>query len=225
MTLPDLDALIAEVDRTCATAHRPGDQEQPDWLALLTAAATISGQLQALADDLVEDYVEHCRMHGVSWTDIGSALGVTRQAVQQRFQAPHKRYSPETMTEDLRLAMAHVKAAAVQHRNNYIGTEHLLWGLTAEDNSATRLLQDSGVSAEAVHRSVGGRLSMGASQAAERIAWTPYSRKAIALAEARVEQAGSQLIDCADLLVGLAEVGRGVASLVLAENGFGERRS
>ena len=225
MTLPDLDALIAEVDRTCATAHRPGDQEQPDWLALLTAAATISGQLQALADDLVEDYVEHCRMHGVSWTDIGSALGVTRQAVQQRFQAPHKRYSPETMTEDLRRAMVHVKAAAVQHRNNYIGTEHLLWGLTAEDNSATRLLQDSGVSAEAVHRSVGGRLSMGASQAAERIAWTPYSRKAIALAEARVEQAGSQLIDCADLLVGLAQVGRGVASLVLAENGFGERRS
>lgn len=225
MTLPDLDALIAEVDRTCATAHRPGDQEQPDWLALLTAAATISGQLQALADDLVEDYVEHCRMHGVSWTDIGAALGVTRQAVQQRFQAPHKRYSPETMTEDLRLAMAHVKAAAVQHRNNYIGTEHLLWGLTAEDNSATRLLEESGVSAEAVHRSIGERLSTGASQAAERIAWTPYSRKAIALAEARVEQAGSQLIDCADLLVGLAQVGRGVASLVLAENGFGERRS
>ncbi|MFF4362636.1 Clp protease N-terminal domain-containing protein [Streptomyces sp. NPDC001604] len=225
MTLPDLDGLIAEVDRTCATAHRPGDQEQPDWLALLTAAATISGQLQALAEDLVEDYVEHCRMHGVSWTDIGSALGVTRQAVQQRFQAPHKRYSPETMTEDLRRAMAHVKAAAVQHRNNYIGTEHLLWGLTAEDNSATRLLQESGVSAEAVHRSVGGRLSMGASQAAERIAWTPYSRKAIALAEARVEQAGSELIDCADLLVGLAQVGRGVASLVLAEHGFGERRS
>jgi hypothetical protein len=37
-----------------------------------------------------------------SWTDIGAALGVTRQAVQQRFQAPYKRYSPETMTGDLR---------------------------------------------------------------------------------------------------------------------------
>ncbi|MDX3732517.1 Clp protease N-terminal domain-containing protein [Streptomyces caniscabiei] len=220
MTLPDLDDLIAEVDRRCDTAHRPGGQDQPDWLALLTVAAQLAGQMQALADDLVEDYVEHCRMHGNSWTDIGTALGVTRQAVQQRFHAPHKRYSPETMTDDLRQAMADVKQAAVHHRNNYIGTEHLLWGLTAQDNSATRLLQTAGVSPETVHQSVGTRLSMGASQAAERIAWTPYSRKAIAIAEARSKQNGSDRIDCDDLLIGLAQVGRGVAADVLTEAGF-----
>ncbi|MBD9704330.1 hypothetical protein IHE56_20080 [Streptomyces sp. ID01-12c] len=171
--------------------------------------------MQALADDLVEDYVEHCRMHGSSWTDIGTALGVTRQAVQQRFHVPHKRYSPDTMTDDLRQAMVHVKQAAVQHRNNYIGTEHLLWGLTTEDNSGTRLLQAAGISPETVHQSVGIRLSMGASQAAQRIAWTPYSRKAIAIAEARSQQNGSDHIDCDDLLIGLAEVGRGIAADVL----------
>jgi hypothetical protein len=33
-------------------------------------------------------------------------------------------------------------------------------------------------------------------KAAERIAWTPYSRKAIAIAEARSEQNGSDRIDC-----------------------------
>lgn len=220
MTLPDLDDLIAEVDRRCDTAHRPGGQEQPDWLALLTVASQLAGQLQALADDLVEDYVEHCRMHGNSWTDIGTALGVTRQAVQQRFHAPHKRYTPEVMTDDLREAMVHVKQAAVHHRNNYIGTEHLLWGLTAQGNSATRLLQAADVSPDTVHRSVGTRLSMGASQAAERIAWTPYSRKAIDIAEARSEQKGSDRIDCDDLLIGLAQVGRGVAADVLAEAGF-----
>ncbi|MEV8320893.1 Clp protease N-terminal domain-containing protein [Streptomyces sp. NPDC059900] len=220
MTLPDLDDLIAEVDRRCDTAHRSGGQEQPDWLALLTVAAQLAGQLQTLSDDLVEDYVEHCRMHGSSWTEIGTALGVTRQAVQQRFHAPHKRYSPEVMTAGLREAMVHVKRAAVQHRNNYIGTEHLLWGLTAEDNSATRLLRTAGVSPETVHQSVGTRLSMGASQAAERIAWTPYSRKAISVAEARSEQNGSEHIDCDDLLIGLSRVGRGVAAAVLIDAGF-----
>nr|WP_306663518.1 hypothetical protein [Streptomyces sabulosicollis] len=57
----------------------------------------------------------------------------------------------------------------------------MLWGLTAEDNSATRLLRAAGASPEDVHKAVGSRLSMGASQAAERIAWTPCSRKAIAI--------------------------------------------
>ncbi|WP_308314314.1 Clp protease N-terminal domain-containing protein [Streptomyces sp. GbtcB7] len=136
MALPDLDCLIAEVDRRCDTAHRPGGQEQPDWLALLAVATQLAGEVQALADNLVEDYVEHCRMHGSSWTDIGAALGVTRQAVQQRFQAPHRHYSPETMTDDVRQTMVHVKLAAVQHRNNYIGTEHLLWGVTTQDTGA-----------------------------------------------------------------------------------------
>lgn len=124
------------------------------------------------------------------------------------------------MSEDLRQAMTHVKRAAVQHRNNYIGTEHLLWGLMAEDNSATRLLESAGVSPGTVHRTVEERLTLGASQAAERIAWTPCSRKAIALAEARSEQAGATHIDCADLLVGLAGVGRGVAATILTDAGF-----
>ncbi|WP_405804735.1 Clp protease N-terminal domain-containing protein [Streptomyces sp. NBC_01187] len=220
MTLPDLDDLIAEVDRTCEAAHRPGGHEQPDWLALLTSAAQLSGQLQALADDLVEDYVEHCRLHGCSWTDIGAALGVTRQAVQQRFHAPHKRYGPEVLTEGLQQAMTHMKRAAVQHRNNYIGTEHLLYGLTAEDNTGTALLQRAGAVPEEVHRAVGTRIGMGASQAAERIAWTPYSRKAMALAEEHAEQAGSPLIDCDHLLLGIARIGRGTAADILTEAGL-----
>ncbi|WP_326722238.1 MULTISPECIES: Clp protease N-terminal domain-containing protein [unclassified Streptomyces] len=61
---------------------------------------------------------------------------------------------------------------------------------------------------------------MGASQAAERIAWTPYSRKAIDIAEARSEQHGSDRIDCQDLLIGLSRVGRGVAAAVLTDAGF-----
>ncbi|MEU1474587.1 Clp protease N-terminal domain-containing protein [Streptomyces sp. NPDC005760] len=129
--------------------------------------------------------------------------------MQQRFHAPHKRYGPEEMSPELREAMTHVKRAAVQHRNNHIGTEHLLFGLTAEPDSATRLLESAGVSPSDVHDDVGARLTMGASQAAERIDWTPYSRKAIALAEARSEEAGAGRIGCDDPLFGLALVGRG----------------
>ena len=63
---------------------------------------------------------------------------------------------------------------------------------------------------------------MGASQAAERtwamasayqrraVAWTPYSRKAIAIADVRSAQRGA----------GLADVGRGVAAAVLIDVGY-----
>ncbi|NLU70181.1 hypothetical protein HCC30_23420 [Streptomyces sp. HNM0574] len=159
-------------------------------------------------------------MHGCSWTDIGTALGVSRQAAQQRFHAPHKRYGPETMTEELRAAMAHVKQAAVGHRNHYIGTEHLLLGLTAGDNSATRLLRAAGAAPDELHAAVADRLGTGASRAAERIAWTPYSRKAIALAEERAGQAGDALIGCDHLLLGLAAIGRGAAAAVLGAAGL-----
>lgn len=222
MALPDLDDLIAEVDRTCANAHPSHPAEQPDWLALLRTAAGVAGQLQAQADQLVEDYIDHCRMHGYSWTEVGKVLGVTRQAVQQRFDAPHKRYGPDVLTPDLQAALAQTKKVAVQHRNNYIGTEHLFWGLTAQDNSATRLLREAGASPEQLHVSIENRLRFGASQAAVRIAWTPYARKAIAIAEERATQAGATLIHCSHLLLGLAQVGRGVATAVLADAGLAQ---
>lgn len=92
-------------------------------------------------------------------------------------------------------------------------------GGAVEDNTATRLLRAVDVSPEDLHRAVGARLSMGASQAAERIAWTPYSRKAMAIAEERAETAGSARIDCDQLLLGLAQIGRGVAAGVLSDAG------
>lgn len=220
MTIPDLDDLIAEVDRTCTTAGGQDGETQPDWLQLLVTAAQLSGRLQALADDLMEDYVEHCRLHGCSWTDIGTALGVTRQAAQQRFLAPHKHYEPEEFAGELREAMTHMKQLAVQNRNNYIGTEHLLWGITTDDNSATRLLDGFGISVDDLRRTLQTRLSMGASQAAERIAWTPYSRKALAIAREIATQTNSPGIGCDHLLIGLTRIGRGVAADVLRESGM-----
>lgn len=50
------------------------------------------GQLYGLAalstviDDLLQEAVAEARADGYSWADIGSALGMTRQAAQQRYQ-------------------------------------------------------------------------------------------------------------------------------------------
>ncbi|SEG83860.1 Clp amino terminal domain-containing protein, pathogenicity island component [Thermomonospora echinospora] len=225
MVLPDLDALIAGIERACDHAcqeagQQEAGQEQPDRIARLKAAAATAEQLRGLADDLVESYVEHCRLHGHSWTQIGTALGVTRQAAQQRYLAPHRTYEPGEFAEEICTAVAHMKETAVQHRNNFIGTEHVLCGLLAENNSAVRLLASLGVSADSLRQRIQGSLTMGASQAAKRIAWTPYTRKALATAyELAAEDEGP--VSCKHLLLGVASLGRGTAATALAEASVG----
>lgn len=204
---------------TCGTATLRNGPAQPDWIELLTVAARLSGRLEALADDLVEDYVEHCRLHGSSWSEIGGVLGMSRQAVQQRFLAPHREYDPAEHSDELRQAMVAMKEIAVRQRNNYIGTEHLLWGVMAEENSATRLLTALGGSRDEVRDREARRLTLGASRPAERIAWTPYSRKAMAIARELAAHDDPVSIGCDHLLAGMARVGRGLAAAVLAESG------
>src|SRR5437870_13834514 len=106
MSLPDLDDLIAEVDRTCPTANPTGGGDQPDWIELLKAAAGLAGKLEALGDDLVEEYVEHCRLHRCSWAGIGEALGVARQAGPQRLQSPPQEDSPPEVSWGVRARSA-----------------------------------------------------------------------------------------------------------------------
>ena len=57
--------------------------EQPDD-ELLTGLAKIQAVVSQ-ADAAVHDYVDVLRSRGISWTRIGEALGVTKQAAWERF--------------------------------------------------------------------------------------------------------------------------------------------
>jgi hypothetical protein len=215
MALPDLDELIAEVDRTCAST---------DWIDRLATAAELATQLQALGDDLVTEFVEHARFASRSWAEIGAALGVTRQAAQQRFVAPHREYSDDQFSEELRRAMPLIKQVAVTYRHNYIGTEHVLLGIIRESNTATALLEASGVDVGAVREAIERKLEPGASHAGERIAWTPYARRSIALASEAAREAGANQIGCDHVVAGLVRVGRGGAAGLLRDAGIANNR-
>src|ERR671918_770998 len=74
----NLDELIAAVETSGAE----------DPLDRLAAAAAIKDQVEALGDELLDHFVKAARDQGCSWTQIGEALGVTRQAAQQRHGRP-----------------------------------------------------------------------------------------------------------------------------------------
>ena len=67
-------------------AIRERTEDRP--LENLTAAQQAADELAAVGDALIGAFVQEARAVGLSWTQIGTSLGVTRQAAQQRFVAP-----------------------------------------------------------------------------------------------------------------------------------------
>ena len=76
---PGLLELIESVERD-ASGHDPLDQ--------LTMASSTVSQLEETADALLGHFVDRCRRHGHSWSEISAALGVSKQAAHKRFSLP-----------------------------------------------------------------------------------------------------------------------------------------
>src|SRR5215218_65351 len=73
--LPTIADLAARIDAEIAGS----------WLERLGAAAAVSEELRELGDSVVDRYVQSARAEQRSWSQIGEALGVSKQAAQQRF--------------------------------------------------------------------------------------------------------------------------------------------
>ena len=72
--MEQLDPFIKRVQEI-APGH-PLDQ--------ITAAVDVAGELTRLGDVLINVFVDQARTEGHSWAEIGTSLGVSRQAAQQR---------------------------------------------------------------------------------------------------------------------------------------------
>src|SRR5579884_2094165 len=62
-------------------------QARADVLDQLADAVLAAEHLGEVADHLIGHFVDQARRSGASWTDIGKAMGVTKQAAQKRFVA------------------------------------------------------------------------------------------------------------------------------------------
>jgi ATP-dependent Clp protease ATP-binding subunit ClpA len=151
---PTLQELIETV-RQDSSSDQPLDQ-------LVIAAAT-AAQLEETTDALLGHFVDRCRRDGRSWTEISTALGVSKQAVHKRFAPALAAHivaatpSPtfERFTDRARHVIAASHEAALVLGDDFVGTEHLLLALFTEpEGLAARALAMMTVSEEDVRAAI-----------------------------------------------------------------------
>jgi len=215
----ELDELIAQVQDSAVT-------DEP--LDRLSAAMGVKADLDEVADSLIGHFVDQARRAGCSWSEIGAAMGVTKQAAQQRHKSERRgrgdRDRPwrfgQSWTGRARAAVREAERAAAELGHSYVGTEHLLLGLLAVSQGiAGRLLEAGGITREMIVERVlpndiapGGRRS--------RAPMTPKAKLVIQQALANGLRLGHNYIGTEHLLLGVFDVPDGIGGSVLIEAGM-----
>jgi hypothetical protein len=189
-------------------------------LARIEAAAATASELRGLGDALLDRYVQAARADGRSWSEIGTALGVTKQAAHERFvDAPLS--WPQNFNEPARAVVARALEDARVFGHRYLGTEHLLLALSAEPGLAGTALGELGVDERAVRRAIERIIGRGRSGDGT-LGITPRTKRVFETAVKEAKRLGSQR--CANsehLLLALA-ASDGVARDILGEQDAGE---
>lgn len=215
----DLDELITAVELA----------GEDDPLARVSAAAALKDQIEALSDELLDHFVKEARDQGCSWTQIGDALGVTRQAAQQRHggllgrlvagltEGRFKRFTPRA-----RAAVIAAQTAARDRHHPSIDTEHLLLGLldrAARGNVAVKALARLGVDGATLERLVDERVPPGTAPVRGHIPFADRAKKILELTLGEALRLGHNYIGCEHIVLALRRVHDGLAAQILAEQG------
>jgi hypothetical protein len=219
-----LDELISQIRAQAGS---------PDCLEALASAARQQQKLADLGEQLLDHFVQEARAAGCSWSQIGTALGVSKQAAQQRHSA--LRSIIGKITGGIESAMGHAfkrfstrarkvvmlsQDEARMLRHDYVGTEHLLLGLLAEgEGAAAQALQQAGITLDAVRAEIVEIIGPGQGRTQGHRPFTPRAKKVLELALREAHHLDHDYIGTEHILLGLIREGEGLAAQILVKLG------
>lgn len=193
-------------------------QVHSDALDQLTDAVLAAESLGEVADHLIGHFVDQARRSGASWTDIGKAMGVTKQAAQKRFvpKADASPLDPEQgfsrFTPRARNAVVAAQNAAHKAGNDLITPDHLLLGTLSDPEAlATVLLRQQEIETEALQQSI--QLPAAAAETPALIPFSGPARKALELTFREALRLGHNYIGTEHMLLALLEAEDGAGPL------------
>ena len=116
-------------------------------------------------------------------------------------------------------ALEYAQEIAMELGHNYIGTEHLLYGLVEEGTGvASKVLQNQGLTSEKVKQSIEEIVGVGDEiENANQISFTPRSKRVIENAFLEARRLGTEYIGTEHLLIGIMKEGDCVATRIMLE--------
>jgi ATP-dependent Clp protease ATP-binding subunit ClpA len=126
----------------------------------------------------------------------------------------------ERFTDRARRVVVLAQEEARMLNHNYIGTEHILLGLSREgEGLAAEALESLGISLDAVRQQVEEIIGQGQQVPSGHIPFTPRAKKVLELSLREALQLGHNYIGTEHILLGLIREGDGVAAQVLVRLG------
>jgi hypothetical protein len=125
----------------------------------------------------------------------------------------------ERFTEHARGVVVHAQLQSRSLKHDYIGTEHLLLGLTCQDSLAARALKSFDITLERARAEVVRAVGEGQEVRPGQIPFKPRAKKVIELSLREAQSLGDRHIGTDHLLLGLLREDAGVATRVLRDPG------
>lgn len=164
----NLTDLITDIDTELADA---------DGLAKISEAQRRSHTLADLGDQLVDHYVTRARSSGVSWSQIGDAIGVSKQAAQQRWVPPVY----ERFTVRARDVLVRASDHARRYQHATIAPEHLFLALLDDpDGLAAKIVARLAGDIDRLRDALGNALVPGERKSPAKLPYDPMAKRIVA---------------------------------------------
>lgn len=193
-----------------------------DPLDQLTDAMLAADHLGDVADHLIGHFVDQARRTGASWTQIGTSMGVTKQAAQKRFTPkdpgtaadldPNQGFNAFTPRARNVAAAAHNIAKAAG--NPEVTPAHLALGILDDpDSLAVALIKRSGIEYDSLGDELRATLGARVAQTPELIPYDASARKVLELTFRQALRLGHGYIGTEHILFALLDLEDGTGPL------------
>jgi hypothetical protein len=174
----------------------------------LQSAVLTAEHLGDVADHLIGHFVDQARRAGASWTDIGRAMGVTKQAAQKRFvpkgeldlSAGFERYTPRA-----RNVVVGSQNEAHAAGNDTITPGHLVLGLLGQEASIGYVILKAHVAPQTLREAVLATLPPKAESMPALIPFDADAKKVLELTVREALRLGHNYVGTEHILLALLE--------------------